>query len=319
MRRAAKTRAVVLTAIVLCGVTGASLRAVHQPFRDTAIEAERLADNLYALRGGGPLVRTGNVTIPASGTSLALVTGTGVILVDSKLPGSGAALLQAVRGISDKPVTMIINTHTHGDHVGGNLDFPRTVDVIAQETTARLMREWRPVSGGQPEPNLFGGKNGQGLPTRTFRERMAIGQGNEQIDLYFFGPAHTGGDTWVVFPSQRVVHTGDVFALKTFPIIDTNNGGNPTEYSRTISKALSALSDIDMVVTGHSPAPLSISDLRLYGEFVDEFVQSMREAKSAGKSAEEYSVSWRVPKRYLDAGYVDTRPFVEQIWKDMEQ
>jgi cyclase len=159
------------------------------------------------------------------------------------------------------------------------------------------MREWRPVSGGQPEPNLFAGKNGQGLPTRTFREQMTIGQGNEQIDLYFFGPAHTGGDTWVVFPSQRVVHAGDVFALKTFPIIDTNNGGSPTEYSRTISRAVSALSDIDTVIAGHSPVALSMADLRLYREFVDEFVQSMREAKHAGRTAEDYGASWRVPKK----------------------
>jgi cyclase len=311
-------RALVLSAIVLSGMTGASIRAFQQPLRDAPIEVQRIADNLYMLRGGGPLVRTGNVTIPASGTSLALVTGTGVVLVDSKLPGSGAALLQAVRSITDKPVNMIINTHTHGDHVGGNPDFGATLDVIAQETTASRMREWRPVSGGRPEPNLFAGRNGEGLPTRTFKERMTIGQGNDQIDLYFFGPAHTGGDTWVVFPVQRVVHTGDVFGFKTFPIIDTNNGGSPAEYSQTISKALSALSAIDTVVTGHSTVPLSIADLRLYGEFVDEFVQSMREAKRAGKSAEEYGVSWRVPKRYLDAGYVDTRPFVEQFWKDIE-
>ena len=60
-------------------------------------------------------------------------------------------------------------------------------------------------------------------------------------------------------------------------------------------------------------------DLRLYREFVDEFVQSMREAKRAGRSAEEYGASWRVPQKYLDAGYVDTRPFVEQIWQDIEQ
>jgi glyoxylase-like metal-dependent hydrolase (beta-lactamase superfamily II) len=312
-------RAVVLSVIVLCGMTAASIRAVQEPLRETPIEVQRIGDNLYMLRGGGPLVRTGNVTIPASGNSLALVAGTGVVLVDSKLPGSGPASLQALRGVTDKPVTMIINTHTHGDHVGGNPDFPRTVDVIAQETTAALMREWRPVSGGRPEPNLFAGKNGQGLPTRTFKERMTIGKGNDQVELYFFGPAHTGGDTWVVFPAQRVAHVGDVFALKTFPIIDTNNGGSPMEYSRTISKALSALSEIDTVVTGHSPVPLSMSDLRLYGEFVDEFVQSMREAKRAGRSAKEYSVSWRLPTKYLDAGYVDTRPFVEQIWQDIDQ
>ncbi len=181
-------RALVISAILLFGMTNAWLRAVQQPFPDTPIEVQRIADNLYALRGGGPLVRTGNVTIPASGTSLALVTGTGVILVDSKLPGSGAALLQAVRTISDKPVTMIINTHTHGDHVGGNPDFPPTVDVIAQETTAALMREWRPVSGGRPEPNLFAGKNGQGLPTRYLPGAADDRAGERQIDLVFFWP-----------------------------------------------------------------------------------------------------------------------------------
>ena len=86
----------------------------------------------------------------------------------------------------------------------------------------------------------MGSAGGNGLSEDqrpTFRERPTIAQGNEQIDLYFSGPAHTGGDTWVVFPSQRVVHAGDVFALKTFPVIDTNNGGNPSEYSRTISKS----------------------------------------------------------------------------------
>ena len=174
-----------------------------------------------------------------------------------------------------------------------------------------FLRQWMssrrrplPLSCASGAPSAGVGRSRTCSPARTdrdcrrgtFRERLTIGQGNEQIDLGFFGPAHTGGDTWVVFPLQRVVHAGDVFALKTFPIIDTNNGGNATEYSRTISKALSVLSEIDTVVTGHSPVPLSMVDLRLYGEFVDEFVQSMREAKRAGRSAEEYGVSWRVPR-----------------------
>ena len=77
------------------------------------------------------------------------------MLVDTKLPGWGAAIIDELKEITDKPVTMIVNTHTHFDHVGGNTEFPATVDIVAHENTASLMKEMRPVSGGPVQPNIF--------------------------------------------------------------------------------------------------------------------------------------------------------------------
>ena len=68
--------------------------------------------------------------------------------------------------------------------------------------------------------------NGRGLPTRTFTDRMSLGSGADQVDLYYFGRAHTGGDAWVVFPSLRTLHAGDAFLGKRVPFLDAANGGS---------------------------------------------------------------------------------------------
>ena len=142
--------------------------------------------------------------------------------------------------LSDKPVTTIINTHTHGDHVSGNVEFPATVEVIVQENTKTNMQQMRGPTGIAQAPhavNIFTANNGRGLPTKTFKDKMTIGKGADQIDLYYFGRGHTNGDAWVVFPALRVVHAGDIFSGKNIPLLDTNNGGSGILIGDTLAKA----------------------------------------------------------------------------------
>ena len=77
-----------------------------------------------------------------------------------------------------------------------------------------------------------------GMAKRTFKDKMTIGSGADQIDLYYFGPGHTNGDAWVVFPAHRIVHSGDIFAGKGMPLIDGNNGGSVLHYSRDADEGL---------------------------------------------------------------------------------
>jgi cyclase len=84
---------------------------------------------------------------------------------------------------------------------------------------------------------VFKDKPGVGMPKRTFKDKMTIGTGADQIDLYHFGPAHTGGDAFVVFRTHRIMHVGDTFPNKGLPIMDKNNGGVGTEYPNTLTKA----------------------------------------------------------------------------------
>jgi glyoxylase-like metal-dependent hydrolase (beta-lactamase superfamily II) len=288
------------------------------------IEAERIRDNLYLLRGGGRTVPIGGVALPSAGNSLAFIGRNRVVLVDSKLPGCGKPLLDKVREITDRPVTTIINTHTHFDHVGGNAEFPESVEVVAHENTAALMKEMRPVTGGPAQPNIFPENGGRGLPRRTFSDRLTLGSGEERIDLYWFGPAHTAGDAWVVFPALSVLHTGDVFAHKAVAPLDANNGASGVAYPQTIARAVAELAEIETVVSGHYPTTLVMSDLETYGDFIGEFVRAAQAARRAGGTIDDFVKAWKIPERFLEQGYVDTthlrpiRPDVEVIWNEAE-
>jgi glyoxylase-like metal-dependent hydrolase (beta-lactamase superfamily II) len=325
-------RGVVFSALAEASALAAAVGAAPQggggqgggqpPPSAAAIQAEKVRDNLYVLRGGGKTVQLGGVDVPNAGNSVAFVTAGGVVLVDTKLPGWGRAIMDKLKEITDKPVTTIINTHTHFDHVGGNVEFPASVEVIAHESTARLMAEMRPVTGGPAQPNIFREKGGRGLPRRTFKDRMTLGSGDERIELYYFGRAHTGGDAWVVFPAQRVLHAGDAFAYKAVPVLDASNGGSGVEYPQTIARAVAALADIDTVVTGHYPTMLTMADLKTYGDFTREFIQAVQAAKRAGQTVDDFVDTWKLPERFLKEGYVDVthlRPLrgdVEVVWSE---
>ena len=294
------------------------VEAGSQPIPASAIQVDKIRDNLYVLRGGG-------------GNTAMFITPNGVVLVDTKLPGWGRAILDKVKELTARPVTVIINTHTHFDHLGGNVEFPTTVDVVTHENTAALMREMRPVTGGPDQPNIFKDNNGRGLAKRTFNDRMTLGTGNDRIELHYFGPAHTGGDAWVVFPALRVVHAGDVFAVKGIPLIDANNGGSGVAYAPTIARAAAALSNVDTVITGHHQTTLTLDDLKMYGDFNREFTQTVQAAKKAGGTIDQVVNSWKTPERFLKAGYltpeeyqqlarqpmtVRLRENVQVIWKE---
>jgi cyclase len=277
----------------LLAVGGFSAAAFQQPAaQERVVTVEKVKDNLYVMRGGG-------------GNSAVFITANGVVVVDTKNPGWGQPLLDKIKTVSDKPVTMIINTHTHGDHVSGNVEFPATVDVVTHENTKANMEQMRPVTGLQtgPQPNIFKENNGKGLPKRTFKDKMTIGTGAEQIDLYYFGRAHTSGDAYVVFPSLRVMHVGDTFPNKALPIMDANNGGSGVDYANTLTKAAGAAGNVDIIINGHTPANTTPAELKEYAAFVNEFVTTVQAAKKGGKTLDDVVKSWSTPAKFSGSGY----------------
>ena len=302
-------RTVVLGALAMVGTLASAMAAFQAPAAQPTpmvIEVEKLKDNFYVLRGGG-------------GNTAVLITASGVTLVDTKIPGWGKPLIAKLKEITDKPVTTIINTHTHFDHVGGNVDFPVSVDVVAHENTKANMEKGVPPRGFEKQagPDVFKANNGRNIAKRTFTDRMTLGSGNDRIELYYFGRAHTSGDTFVVFPNLRVLHTGDVFPNKAIPIMDGNNGGSGVAYADTVAKA-AALPNIDVVVTGHS-RNMTMADLKEYGEFNRDFVQATQAAKKAGRTIDDVVNTWKVPERF--AGYAQPMPDrlrqnVEVVWRE---
>ena len=221
------------------------------------VEVEKLKDNLFLLKGGG-------------GNTAVFVQADGITVVDTKLPGWGQPILVKIKELSNKPITRIINSHTHGDHVSGNVDFPPTVDIVAHENTAANMKKMIPNSSAAdqtvPAQTIFQEQRGRGLAKKTFKDKMTLDSGADQIDLYYFGRGHTNGDAWIVFPALRVVHAADIFSGKNLPLLDINNGGSGVLIGDTLSKAHSSLKNIDVVITGHSTT-MTMNDLNEYAEF----------------------------------------------------
>ncbi len=289
-------RRIVLGTLVAVGALTMTLAAFQQPAAPPAmvIEVDKVRDNLYVMKGGG-------------GNSAVFVTATGITVVDTKLPGWGQPLLDKIKTVTNKPVTRIINTHTHFDHVSGNVEFPANIEIVTHENTKTLMGQANPVYGLQtgPQTNLFTQHGGHGMPTRTYKDSLTLGSGADQIVLRYFGRAHTGGDTFVIFPALRVMHVGDTMPTRDMPIMDMNNGGSAVQFSATVAKA-AATPNIDTIVNGHNPTTTTPADLKLYSEFIADFVKFAQDAKRAGKTVDEVASSWKVPAKY--AGYATPNP-----------
>ena len=262
-------RILVLGALVL---TGGAAIVVSAQQRPQVIDVAKVADNYYVLTSSTP----GSPDSFSGGNVGVFLTTAGVVLVDTKLAAWGDTFLNRVRSISDKPVTTIINTHTHADHTGNNDRFGTNVEFVVQENTRTNMAKM----------DAFKGDKAQFLPKRTFRDRLTLGRGAEQIDLYYFGRGHTDGDAFVVFPSLRLVQTGDLFAWKDGPRIDRPNGGSGVQYPQTIAKALATLTGIDTVVPGHSPM-MKLADLQEYQRYTADLLKTVQDAKTGGRSVDD--------------------------------
>ena len=281
-------RGIVLGVLLAAGVL--SLAAADYQAQANApkvIEVEKLRDNLFMLKGGG-------------GNTAVFVTSQGVVVVDTKNPGWGQPILDKIKELTDKPVTTIINTHTHADHVSGNVEFPATVDIVVQENTKANMQKMADVTGVKydtPQTNVFSENNGKGMPKRTFKDRMTLGGGADRIDLYYFGRGHTNGDAWVVFPALRAMHAGDMFAGKRPPLLDANNGGSGVEIGTSLAKAAATIKNVDTIITGHSTV-MTFDDLKQYADYNKDFLTWVQAEMKAGKSVDDAAAEYKTPEKY---------------------
>ncbi|GIT51076.1 MAG: hypothetical protein Ct9H300mP15_12890 [Gemmatimonadota bacterium] len=176
------------TAVFACAVTG--LQAQN------SLTIEQVKDGLYTISGSG-----GNVGVR--------VTTEGVILIDDKFPRNFEEIQELVAQVSDQPVKYVLNTHHHGDHSGGNIEYINISEIIAHQNARDNM-----VRGNQDAP-----------PRLVFTDQTAIYLGGIEVRAFYMGRGHTNGDAVIYFPDLQTVHGGDL--LHTIaPFIDYANGGS---------------------------------------------------------------------------------------------
>ncbi len=296
MRRILSLATLTLVGVLLALVTNEARQDRH-PIRPL-----ELADNLFMLSSDPAAqgMRTG-------GNTVVFVTSEGVALVDTKIKGYGEDILAEVRKITDKPITTIINTHTHWDHSGSNNEFPDTVHFVAHKNTYAHMSQSTCDDGTGFEGGsitnceAFQGDNKKFLPKTVFSVRSSLFSGPDQIDLYYFGRGHTDGDTFVVFKAARTMHTGDMFARKGLPYLDVDNtNGSAIEFGATLKKAVEGIQDVDTIIPGHADDPHRWSDLVDYSGFYNDLLSKAQEGKAAGRSVADVVGAYTVPDQYSE-------------------
>ena len=284
----------VLTAIVVvaCAVAGmAAQQRGGGGGRGVAIpptgKIEKIKDNLYKINGAG------------SNTTVFLTDG-GVVLVDTKLANNGEAIMNQVKTVTDKPVTMLINTHVHPDHNGSNSYFKMArpmIDVVTHVNT----KKW--VDANPKADPAW-------QPTQTFSDKKTIGKGKDQIDLYYFGAGHTDGDAFVVFKALRAMCIGDLMAWNMAPLIDRATMGSVIALPDTLEKAIKGIKNVDLVIEGHGNVN-TWAGLKAYTEFSRALLDVAKASLKKGETPEQALAELEKNKKF--AVFLG-----EELLKDLE-
>lgn len=204
-----KQLAILLTAGLAC-IAG-SLMAAQPDFSEVEIIPHQLSDNIYYLQGQG-----GNIGVS--------VGDDGVFIVDDQFAPLSEKILDALEGLSDEPLRFVLNTHHHPDHVGGNANMAETGAVIIAHENVRTILS-NGFTGGDLSKSLTDEQK-LGLPIVTFNDTVNLHLNGDSIQVFHVGPGHTGGDSFVYFMEDNIIHTGDVFRTTSYPRVDAGSGGS---------------------------------------------------------------------------------------------
>ena len=230
---------------------------------DVALSLEKVAGEVYCLSGGG-----GNIGILKSADAL--------LVVDASYARTAHLIMDEIRKLSPLPIRYLINTHYHGDHTGGNAIIGKGAEIISH-TNCKAAQE----ASMKPEERA----DAAGLPQKTFEKEMTLELGEETIRLIHFGPAHTSGDTVVIFDKAKVVHTGDLFFHGVPPYIDVSNGSNTKNWVITIGKLAETYPDFT-VIPGHGPVT-TMKEYVKFAEYLRYLRKEVAAAIKAGKTKEQ--------------------------------
>ncbi len=227
------------------------------------LKVQKITENLHCISNAG-----GNIAILQADRKLLLIDAGHARLADD--------VSETLYGFSPFPVKMLINTHYHRDHTGGNPVLGKQALILAHENCRQSM-----MAGLKPEESPAN----IGIPSETFKTEKEIKWGNETIRLIHFGPGHTNGDIVVVFTNAMVVHTGDLFFNGIAPYIDVKNGSDTGNWIKTIRLLAKTYPDFT-VIPGHGP----ITDMKEFSKFADylEYLrQEVQKAIAAGTTRDQ--------------------------------
>ncbi|MFT5320338.1 MAG: cyclase [Pseudohongiellaceae bacterium] len=270
----------------------------QQDLSQVEIIPHQLSDNIYYLEGSG-----GNIGVS--------IGDDGVFMVDDQFAPLSEKILDAIEGLSDQPLRFVINTHQHGDHVGGNQNMGREGAVIvAHENVRTALRAG--FNDGDLNQALSADQR-IGLPIMTFTDSVDFHLNGEDIHIFYNGSGHTNGDSFVYFKNNNIIHTGDVFRTVAYPRVDVGAGGTFHGIVASYEKLLEISNANTRFLPGHgvvsSQADVQ-SQLLMFMTIRTRVLNAINDGMSleqvlvAGLTA-EYDARWGDPAGMLTAVYTE--------------
>ncbi len=279
-----------------------SIAAVAQrDFSKVQIKVTKVAGTVYMLEGAG-----GNIGVS--------VGEDGIVIVDDQFAPLAEKIQAALKGISDKPVRFVINTHWHFDHTGGNAYFQKQGPVIAQENVRERMQTGGHAAGNEIKPAAK-----EELPIITFNDRATVHLNGEDIRAIHFPHGHTDGDAVIFFPQSNVVHMGDDFVTYGFPFIDLESGGGVRGMIAAVEKVMATVPKDAKVIPGHGPLS-TVEDMKPYLAMLKDCMARVQKGIDAGKTVEQLKQE-NVLAGYESWGgkgkFITTDKFIETLYNDL--
>jgi glyoxylase-like metal-dependent hydrolase (beta-lactamase superfamily II) len=286
--------------IVLLLATTASAAETTAP---ATIEAQALRGGLHVLKGAGANV-------------VAWTGSDGLLVVDTGNVASAPQLFEALAKVSPGPVRLVVNTHWHPDHVGGNAALRRAgAEIIAHDDTRARMTSRQLMSPYEVEVPAA---PRDALPIVTFDDTLALHLNGTRVLLVHVPAAHTDGDLVVWWESANVVHLGDAYYAGEYPAIDVANGGSLAGTVAAIETTLSRTDARTVIVPGHGPVS-NRGELMAYRDMLVAVGKRVRELVEQGNSLDEVLAARPTEafdERYGQAG-IGAERFVRLLYADL--
>lgn len=247
------------------------------PAKTPAGPVQPVVTEFKALRGGVGYF-TGH-----GGTIGWLSTPDALVAVDTQFPDTAATFLAGLPGRAGRMLDVVLNTHHHGDHTGGNgVLRPATRTIVAQASVPALMRAAAEKAKPPATPTY---------PDATFEQSWKRELGGEVVTARYFGPAHTSGDVVIHFEKANVVHTGDLQFNRLYPVIDRPAGASIRGWIVRLEEIVKNYPADAIYLCGHGNPKFGITgghaDLLVLRDYFTAVLEHVQRGITAGEPKEK--------------------------------
>jgi cyclase len=278
--------------------------AQEQDFSKVQMKVTKVAGTVYMLEGAG-----GNIG--------ASVGDDGIVIIDDQYAPLAEKIQAALKGITDKPVRFIINTHYHGDHTGGNAYFQKQAPIIAHDNVRKRLESGGAAGNGSSVHMDVKPAAKEALPIVTFDHDVTVHLNGEDIRALFFPAGHTDGDSIIFFPKSNVVHMGDDFVTYGFPFIDVDSGGSINGMIDAVDHVIAQLPPDVKVIPGHGPIS-SLDDVRAYATMLKATREVAEKAIKEGKTLDQMKQAKLLdPWKKYSGDFINQDVFLETLYNSL--